>query len=56
MQVRTLVENVGMEVRVLRRVRIGGYRMPRDMGFGAFRELKPNEVRRVINPGADTVV
>lgn len=55
-QVRNLVANAGLDVRVLRRVRIGGYRLPRDLGFGAFRELRPHEVRRVINAGADRVV
>ena len=53
---RTLCEAAGLEVRVLRRVRVGGYRLPRDLGFGAFRELRPHEARRVINAGADRVV
>lgn len=42
-----------MEVRTLRRVRIGGYRLPGDLPFGAFVELRPNEVRRVLDVGAD---
>lgn len=55
-QVRRLCEHAGLEVRVLRRVRVGGYRLPRGLGFGAFKELRPHEARRVINPGADRVV
>lgn len=52
-QVRNLVENAGFEVKTLRRVRIGGYRLPRDLPFGRFVELRPNEVRRVLDVGAD---
>lgn len=52
-QVRNLVEHAGLEVRTLRRVRIGGYRLPRDLAFGRFVELKPHEVRRVLDLGAD---
>ncbi|GAB4814296.1 hypothetical protein N2152v2_001342 [Parachlorella kessleri] len=55
-EVRTLVSHAGLEVRTLRRVRVGGYRLPRDLAFGQFRELRPHEVRRVINAGADSVV
>lgn len=55
-EVRTLVAHAGMEVRVLRRVRVGGYRLPRDMAFGEFKELRPHEVRRVVNAGADKMV
>jgi 16S rRNA U516 pseudouridylate synthase RsuA-like enzyme len=51
--VRNLVEHAGLEVRTLRRVRIGGYRLPRDLAFGRFVELKPHEVRRVLDLGAD---
>jgi 16S rRNA U516 pseudouridylate synthase RsuA-like enzyme len=52
-EVRNIVEAAGMEVKVLRRIRVGGYRIPRDLGFGKFVELKPHEVRRVLNVGAD---
>lgn len=52
-EVRNIVEAAKMDVRVLRRVRVGGYRMPRDLGFGQFVELRPHEVRRVLNIGAD---
>lgn len=50
---RNLVEHAGLEVKTLRRVRIGGYRLPRDLAFGSFVELRPNEVRRVLDLGAD---
>lgn len=33
-------------------VRIGGYRLPTDLGIGQFRELKVHEVRRVLDKGA----
>ena len=33
-------------------VRIGGYRLPADLGIGQFRELKVHEVRRVLDKGA----
>jgi pseudouridine synthase len=52
-EVRRLVEAAGMEVKQLRRVRMGGYRLPRNLSFGEFVELKPHEVRRVTNVGAD---
>jgi pseudouridine synthase len=53
-EVRKLCEAAGLgDVRVLRRVRVGGYRIPRDLGFGEVREMKPHEVRRVLNVGAD---
>ena len=47
------MEHAGLEVKALRRVRIGGYRIPRSLHFGEFAELKPHEVRRVLNVGAD---
>ena len=56
LQVRNLVENAGYEVKTLRRVRIGGYRLPRNLHFGEFTELRPWEVRRVLNVGADRTV
>ena len=52
-EVRRLVENAGMDVKQLRRVRMGGYRMPKYLKFGQYVELKPYEVRRVLNKGAD---
>ena len=52
-EVRNIVEAAGMEVKVLRRIRVGGYRIPRDLAFGRYVELKPHEVRRILNVGAD---
>ena len=55
-EVRRLVEAAGMEVLQLRRVRVGGYRLPRALQFGQFFELRPFEVRRVLDKGADKTV
>lgn len=52
-QVRTLIESCGLRVNGLKRVRIGGYRMPHSLGFAGIIELKPHEVRRVLDRGAD---
>ena len=52
-EVRNIVEAAGMDVKVLRRIRVGGYRIPRDLAFGRYVELKPHEVRRILNVGAD---
>lgn len=35
-QVRILVASVGLEVLSLKRVRLGGYRIPRSLNFGDF--------------------
>lgn len=51
-QVRTLVANAGLTVEALKRVRIGGYRLPRSLGIGQHMALKPNEIRRVMDVGA----
>ena len=42
----------GQLVHVYLQVRIGGYRLPTDLGIGQFRELKVHEVRRVLDKGA----
>lgn len=55
-EVRRIVDAAGMEVKVLRRVRIGGYRLPRNLAFGQYVELRPHEIRRVLNVGADRTV
>ena len=52
LQVRTIISNAGLEVVGLKRVRIGGYRMPRGLGFGQFVPLKQQEIRRVCDRGA----
>ena len=51
-QVRTLVANAGLEVQALKRVRIGGYRLPRELGLGQHVQLKPHELRRIADKGA----
>lgn len=38
---RELVANAGLEVAVLKRVRVGGYRLPRDLGYGQVRDVPP---------------
>ncbi|KAL3132009.1 hypothetical protein ABBQ32_008629 [Trebouxia sp. C0010 RCD-2024] len=53
-EVRQLVSHVGLEVVYLKRVRVGGYCIPKDLGIGQFVELKPHEVRRVTNMGAQS--
>ncbi|KAI3428645.1 hypothetical protein D9Q98_007468 [Chlorella vulgaris] len=55
-EVRNLVEHAGLEVKTLRRVRIGGYRLPRDLPFGKFLEMRPHDVRRTLNVGADRML
>lgn len=42
----------GQLVYVYLQVRIGGYRLPTDLGIGQFKELKDHEVRRVLDKGA----
>ena len=55
-EVRKIVEAAGLQVRQLRRVRIGGYRLPKSLPFGQFVELRPHEIRRVLNKGADRTI
>ena len=49
---RSIISNAGLEVIGLKRVRIGGYRMPRSLGFGQFVPLKQQEIRRICDRGA----
>lgn len=53
-QVRKLVSNAGLDVMGLKRVRIGGYLLPKDLGLGQVRELKKEEVARVTDRGAQS--
>ncbi|KAK9798576.1 hypothetical protein WJX73_000978 [Symbiochloris irregularis] len=48
-EVRRLVENAGLDVGSLKRVRIGGYRMERELGLGQYKLLKAHELRRVFD-------
>ncbi len=51
-QVRNLVANAKLEVLYLKRVRVGGFRLPRDLGIGQIKELKPREAAQVVDRGA----
>ncbi|XP_065861563.1 putative ribosomal large subunit pseudouridine synthase SVR1, chloroplastic [Euphorbia lathyris] len=44
-EVRELVKNAGLEVYSLKRVRIGGYRLPSDLGIGKHVELKQSDLK-----------
>lgn len=46
-EVRRILEHAELEARSLKRVRIGGYRMPRDLKIGQFRELNQKEAAYV---------
>ena len=50
-EVRRLVAAAGADVVALKRVRVGGYRLPGDLGIGGVRELKPYEAARVADKG-----
>lgn len=52
-EVAALVGAAGLDVHALKRVRVGGYRLPRDLNIGQWRELKAHEVRRAANKGAE---
>ncbi|XP_015690314.2 putative ribosomal large subunit pseudouridine synthase SVR1, chloroplastic isoform X1 [Oryza brachyantha] len=44
-EVRELVQNAGLEVYALKRVRIGRFRLPADLGIGKFIELKQADIK-----------
>ncbi|KAI4382710.1 hypothetical protein MLD38_008638 [Melastoma candidum] len=44
-EVRELVKNAGLEIHSLKRVRIGGYRLPSDLGHGKHVELEPADLK-----------
>ncbi|KAK9158586.1 hypothetical protein Scep_005160 [Stephania cephalantha] len=44
-EVRELVKNAGLKLHSLKRTRIGGYRLPSDLGFGKHVELKNKELK-----------
>ncbi|EOY18774.1 Pseudouridine synthase family protein isoform 2, partial [Theobroma cacao] len=44
-EVRELVKNAGLEIHSLKRVRIGGFRLPADLGLGKHVELKQSDLR-----------
>lgn len=49
---RLLVANAGLQVEALKRVRIGGYRLPRELGIGQHVPLRAHELRRIVDRGA----
>ena len=48
-----MLENVGLTVTGLKRVRIGGYRLPQDLAIGEVRELKHQVVKRVTDKSVE---
>jgi len=46
-EVRILVASVGLEVLSLKRVRVGGYRIPRSLNFGDYIPLSPTAIKKV---------
>ncbi|CAN8287210.1 unnamed protein product [Cochlearia groenlandica] len=44
-EVREIVKHAGLEVHSLKRVRIGGFRLPSDLGLGNHAELKQGELK-----------
>ncbi|KAK3150510.1 hypothetical protein QOZ80_3AG0234110 [Eleusine coracana subsp. coracana] len=44
-EVRELVQNAGLQVYALKRVRIGRFRLPADLGIGKFVELKQTDIK-----------
>lgn len=52
-QVRELFAAAGLTVTYLKRTRIGGFRLPRELGVGQAAALEPTELRRTLDRGAD---
>ncbi|XP_028793825.1 putative ribosomal large subunit pseudouridine synthase SVR1, chloroplastic [Neltuma alba] len=44
-EVRELVKSAGLEIHSLKRVRIGGFKLPSDLGIGKHIELKPTDLK-----------
>lgn len=44
-EVRELVKSAGLEIHSLKRVRIGGFRLPPDLGLGKYIELNPTNLK-----------
>ncbi|XP_068640407.1 putative ribosomal large subunit pseudouridine synthase SVR1, chloroplastic [Aristolochia californica] len=44
-EVRELVKNAGLQLHSLKRVRIGGFRLPSDLGLGQYLELRPADIK-----------
>lgn len=52
-EVRELFGSVGLNVKFLKRVRVGGYRMPKGLGLGEMVVLQTKDLRRTLDRGAD---
>ncbi|CAN1149169.1 Putative ribosomal large subunit pseudouridine synthase SVR1, chloroplastic [Linum perenne] len=44
-EVRELVKNAGLQIYALKRIRIGGYRLPTDLAIGKYVELKQGDLK-----------
>ncbi|KAI0513810.1 hypothetical protein KFK09_009840 [Dendrobium nobile] len=44
-EVRELIKNAGLQIHSLKRVRIGGFRLPSDLGLGKYMELKEADLK-----------
>ena len=49
-----VVDTTGFSLSASVQVRVGGFRLPKELGIGQFQELKPHEVRRVTDAGAQS--
>ncbi|KAB1219035.1 hypothetical protein CJ030_MR3G015049 [Morella rubra] len=47
-EVRELVKSAGLEIHALKRVRIGGFRLPSDLGLGKHIELKQSDLKLLV--------
>ncbi|PKA48039.1 23S rRNA pseudouridine2604 synthase [Apostasia shenzhenica] len=45
-EVRELIRNSGLQLHSLKRVRIGGFRLPSDLGLGKYMELKEQDLKQ----------
>lgn len=52
-EVRELFGAVGLNVKFLKRVRVGGYRMPKGLGLGEMVPLQTKDLNRTLDRGAD---
>ena len=50
-EVRVLCASAGVEVKNLKRTRVGGLRMPKELPLGKYVRLKPNQVAHVLDKG-----
>ena len=50
-EVRVLCADAGVDVKNLKRTRVGGLRMPKELPLGKYVRLKPNQVAHVLDKG-----